>query len=555
MKSHLLLSAVLVLAGNATSRAQLWDVTQPGDPIVPTSFNTPVSEQVANAIDNQPTKYLNFDKLNTGLTVSPRIGATIVSGLGLTSANDRPDGDPASYMLSGSLDGTNFTEISSGNVAPFTARFQRQEILFSNETAYAQYRLIFPTVVDPVVAVAMHIAEVELLTSRDPPGPTNCLTLIQRQPVDTPVLEGARATFRVFLTGPWRVQWYRNGEEIPGATASTYTIGSATAKDDGARFRVRVTGMAAGTPCLQESDEVMLSIFTPSATESVGLNWVGQGAASGPTYMFPEDITGLFLQAYWNNLAGSTGSVTRPTNSSNLPYPTITVQWATSGEWRVGAGEEDPAQRMFDGFCASYGTNDQTAQTVTFSGLPRGRHSVLLYTVQVPLEFFHMDFQVLTFHSDGTPKPIVRRFIRPQNSDEYNPRPEFVLVNSDHPATRAVGNTMWINNLQPEDGRIQIRFFSPGRTNRNASGDPTRGPGLNGMQLLLNPIVLSIGIVSSNEILLSWPAAGKDFTLESTEKLSPLDWQPVPATPTLREDRLEVNLPINKPQQYFRLRQ
>src|SRR5262245_58911460 len=130
MKSHTLqrsvLTAVLALSGSLPVRAQLWDVTVPGDPIVPTSYNSPASEQVANAIDNQPTKYLNFDKLNTGFTVSPRLGLTVVSGLALTSANDHPDRDLASYVLSGSLDGTNFTQLSSGDVVPFTARFQRQ---------------------------------------------------------------------------------------------------------------------------------------------------------------------------------------------------------------------------------------------------------------------------------------------------------------------------------------------------------------------------------------------------------------------------------------------
>ena len=55
-----------------------------GDPIVGSSNNTPGSEGVANAIDNQPTKYLNFDRLNTGFTVSPRAGLTLVSGLTLT---------------------------------------------------------------------------------------------------------------------------------------------------------------------------------------------------------------------------------------------------------------------------------------------------------------------------------------------------------------------------------------------------------------------------------------------------------------------------------------
>src|SRR3989440_10528871 len=121
----------LLLSLSASVYAQLTDVTQPGDPIVATSNNTPGSEGVANAIDNQPTKYLNFDKLNTGFTVFPRVGLTVVQCLTLTSANDAPERDPASFILSGSYDGTNFTFIASGglgtNVAPlvFPARFYK----------------------------------------------------------------------------------------------------------------------------------------------------------------------------------------------------------------------------------------------------------------------------------------------------------------------------------------------------------------------------------------------------------------------------------------------
>src|SRR5436190_18428714 len=82
------------------------DVTQPGDPIVGTSNNTPGSEGVANAIDNAPTKYLNIDRHNTGFTVTPRSGLTIVSGVTLTSANDAPEREPADHVLSASLDGS-----------------------------------------------------------------------------------------------------------------------------------------------------------------------------------------------------------------------------------------------------------------------------------------------------------------------------------------------------------------------------------------------------------------------------------------------------------------
>src|SRR2546425_13296946 len=134
--------AVVVSMLSLSLHAQLVDVTQPGDPIVPTSNNSPGSEGVANAIDNQPTKYLNFDRLNTGFTVTPRIGLSVVQCLTLTSANDAPERDPASFTLEGSYDGTNFTLIAQGPVSPFPTRFYKQTIRFENNTPYLAYRLI-----------------------------------------------------------------------------------------------------------------------------------------------------------------------------------------------------------------------------------------------------------------------------------------------------------------------------------------------------------------------------------------------------------------------------
>ena len=60
------------------------------------------------------------DRLNTGFTVTPRVGLSVVQCLTLTSANDAPERDPASYTLEGSYDGSNFTAIASGAV-PFGA--------------------------------------------------------------------------------------------------------------------------------------------------------------------------------------------------------------------------------------------------------------------------------------------------------------------------------------------------------------------------------------------------------------------------------------------------
>jgi hypothetical protein len=157
----LVVFTALVLAGPSLFAAS--DVTQPGDPILATSDNSPGSEGVANAIDNSPTKYLNFDRLNAGFSVAPSIGETLITGLTLTSANDAPERDPASYELSGgsSLAGP-WTLIASGSVPAFATRFDKEAISFANSTPYSAYKLIFPTVVGPG-GNSMQISEVEFI--------------------------------------------------------------------------------------------------------------------------------------------------------------------------------------------------------------------------------------------------------------------------------------------------------------------------------------------------------------------------------------------------------
>jgi hypothetical protein len=331
-------------------------------------------------------------------------------------------------------------------------------------------------------------------------------------------------TFRVDRTGPWAIQWYRDGIEIPGATSSTYIIPAVTADDDGARFRVRVTS----SRCYEDSDEAMLSIFTPSAIESIGLNFLGHGSASGPAEMLPHDITGLHPQAYWTNvtgpLNGNVGSVAHPLTSSNRPHATITVYWDTSSQWGNAVGDDTPIKRMFDGMATSYGTNEATAQSVTFSNVPPGSHSLLVYSVQIPLEFFSMDFQALTYNSDGTTAVSQRRFIRPQNGDEYRASPGFHLVTAGTPPTLAVGNTLRFDNLQPGDGRIQLRFFSPDRVQPQPPVTTIKGPGVSGLQLLLNPFGVQPRpgnvVYSETSASFSYPTIrGFSYTVEYTDAL------------------------------------
>ena len=155
--------------GGTTKLYEPEDIILPGDEVVATSDNSPGGEAAPNAIDDNPfTKYLNFDKVDTGLTITTSGG--VVTGLALTSANDAPDRDPANFILSGSNDdGATFTEIASGDVPEFVERFERQTVSFDNDIAYTTYELIFPTTVGPSDC-CMQIAEIELLVGTPEAG-------------------------------------------------------------------------------------------------------------------------------------------------------------------------------------------------------------------------------------------------------------------------------------------------------------------------------------------------------------------------------------------------
>ena len=138
-------------------------LTQPDDPIEPTSFNSPENEEVWRAIDNlAATKYLNFDGADSGFTVTPKVGDTVVKGLRLTSGNDAPGRDPASFWLGGSTNGSTFDFIAGGQLPLFSGRFAEVQIPIANELPYRSYRLLFPTLRGGAQQL-MQIAEVEFV--------------------------------------------------------------------------------------------------------------------------------------------------------------------------------------------------------------------------------------------------------------------------------------------------------------------------------------------------------------------------------------------------------
>ncbi|MCF7973794.1 MAG: discoidin domain-containing protein [Phycisphaerae bacterium] len=153
------------------------DVTTPGDELfgVPNDGDWPAGEYPALAIDNdETTKFLHRQggAMPTGFQVTPSVGATVVTGLTFTTANDTPTRDPITFELSGSntsIDGP-YETIASGNIVDFAGatewpRFTQNTtpITFNNTKSYKHYQIVFPTL-RGAAETLMQIAEVELLT-------------------------------------------------------------------------------------------------------------------------------------------------------------------------------------------------------------------------------------------------------------------------------------------------------------------------------------------------------------------------------------------------------
>ena len=474
------------------------DVTQPGDPIIASSSNSPGSEGVANAIDNTEAKYLNRDSANdakpSGFAVSPSIGASTVIGMTIQSANDAADRDPKTVTLEGSndrsLDGfngaTNTWELIVGltNIPPWTARLQVKEFYFANKKSFKHYRwTVLQTQGTAGVpsTCCMQIAEVELLavTQSNPCGQTAFVL----QPVDTPALLGSPATFLAKVNGPWTVQWLRNGQPIPGATTLSYSTPPVDASVVTNDYSLAIVGC-------QTSQVVRASIFTPSATKSIGINFAGGNVNDTPngtpTYMATNDIAGIQLQAYWINATNhSPGSGTGQTgdgltlpdalNDSDNAASTITVDFASSGGWGAGVGTETPLERMLNGLIRTPDAPG-TPGRITFGNVPAGNHAVLVYLVGIPLQFQNGNYWI-------TGTASVTNYVTVMNADQYKPAPGFYRGSSTNPNARTLATFVRFDNVQPlggAGGTIELGWDTA------AVGGYDRGVPVNGIQLVLN---------------------------------------------------------------------
>lgn len=185
--------------------------------------STPSSQTPVAAFDgNISTKYVNYAGPGSGVTIDLGAGReSRVEWLGLTTGNDYPVRDPASYEIYGSVDGTSFTKISSGQLAPPQGRNTAYpDVNFDNPTAYRYYRVVFPTLAGDAStacnqgAQCMQIAEIRLLARA--PGNDSAQQSVYDVPVGPPLDLSAAvpetAKGKLLLSG-----WY-----VPGSSAEGF---------------------------------------------------------------------------------------------------------------------------------------------------------------------------------------------------------------------------------------------------------------------------------------------------------------------------------------------
>jgi len=170
------------------------------------------------------------------------------------------------------------------------------------------------------------------ITSNDPNSPTATVALtgigtssvvaptITTQPLNQTVTAGQTATFSVVAggTAPLSYQWQKNGVNIAGATASSYTTPATATTDTGSTFDVAVSNTAGNVASAKATLTVTATAVAPTITTQP----LNQTVTAGQTATFSVVAAGTAPLSYqWQkngvNIAGATGaSYTTPATAT-----------------------------------------------------------------------------------------------------------------------------------------------------------------------------------------------------------------------------------------------
>jgi hypothetical protein len=117
------------------------DVTAPTDTVIPTSSNSPGGEQSPRAIDNNNnTKYLNFDKLNTGFVVVPSGGSAPAAPTVLGAASG-PNANTVQLTTTPLIEGATYSLTVSGVQSSEGSALTTASVNFTHGAGYEARRI------------------------------------------------------------------------------------------------------------------------------------------------------------------------------------------------------------------------------------------------------------------------------------------------------------------------------------------------------------------------------------------------------------------------------
>ena len=140
---------------------------------------------------------------------------------------------------------------------------------------------------------------------------------ITRQPENLSVITGTTASFSVSATGtsPFSYQWKKNGTDISGATASTYTTPATSSADNDAVFTVVVSN-SAGTAT---SNTARLTVTSEAVKPAISKQPENQSVITGASASFSVSATGTSPFSYQWKKNGTTSPVPPPAHTPRLP--------------------------------------------------------------------------------------------------------------------------------------------------------------------------------------------------------------------------------------------
>jgi hypothetical protein len=228
---------------------------------------------------------------------------------------------PASLTVTAGQPAT-FTVTASGT-APLAYQWQRGDTAVAGATS-ASYTLATTSVADSgstwrvVVSNAagsVTSAAATLTVNPAPVGPA-----LIAQPVGTTVVAGTPANFSVQATGtaPLTYQWQRDGANIAGATAATYSLAAPVAADSGAVFRVVVSNSAGSVT----SGNALLTVADAVALPTIAAQPQSANTLDGSTALVSVSVTGTGPFGYqWRRNGGAIAGAT----ASTYITPTLTL--------------------------------------------------------------------------------------------------------------------------------------------------------------------------------------------------------------------------------------